>query len=51
MKQCPICYSQNVKEYKRCGVMELKCHNCQYDSGDKYHGHKEGEKVAKEKAR
>jgi transposase-like protein len=35
MNQCPVCYSSNVKPYKRCGVAQLKCHSCGYDSGER----------------
>jgi Zn ribbon nucleic-acid-binding protein len=36
-KVCPVCLSERVKEYKKDGVPELRCLNCNYDSGDKYH--------------
>jgi Zn ribbon nucleic-acid-binding protein len=33
---CPACGSKDTKEYKKDGERELRCMNCNYDSGDKY---------------
>ena len=34
---CPSCGSENVKEYSKHGVPEIRCKSCGYDSGDKYY--------------
>jgi len=51
---CPSCGSENVKEYSKHGVPEIRCKSCGYDSGDKYyhdHDRRAKERDEKEKAR
>lgn len=35
MKQCPVCYSGNVREFRVSGVWQLACYACGYNSLEK----------------
>lgn len=53
MKQCPICGSGKVKEYKAGGVWELICYKCGYSSAqkDKHHNTHDREREREERGK